>query len=73
MKTDYVVKACRQNGMFAYRPDFETKKLYSVDEAEEEWAKEYPLGEGGKIGENWLTDRHKWLDEVRSSKSSSKV
>ncbi len=62
-ETDFIVKGMRVNGMFAYRPDFETKKLYSVED--EEWAKKYPLGAGGKVWPEWLEDRYNWLDEAR--------
>lgn len=30
---------------------------------EQDWAKEWPLGAGGKIEEHWLENRKNWLDE----------
>ena len=38
-------------------------KLYNPGTAGEEWAQDYPLGVGGKIEEEWLTNRFDWLNK----------
>ena len=57
----YIVKGMRTSGMFAWRPDLEQQKLVRADE--QEWAKEFPLGEGGKVEAEWMEERYSWLDK----------
>ena len=58
---EWIVRGLRQGGHLAWRPSLEQGRLVNPDE--QEWAKKYPLGTGGKLGEYWLDERREWLDE----------
>ena len=60
-ETNWIVNGMRQAGHFCYRPSLSKKALVDCDE--QDWAKEYPLGAGGKISESWIVNRKQWLDE----------
>ena len=60
-ETNWIVQGMRQAGHFCYRPSIPKKILVDCDG--QEWAKQYPLGAGGKISESWIVNRKQWLDE----------
>ena len=45
---EWIVRGLRQGGHLAWRPSLEQGRFVNPDE--QEWAKKYPLGTGGKLG-----------------------
>jgi len=56
---EWIVRGLRQGGHLAWRPSLEQGRFVNPDE--QEWAKKYPLGAGGKLGEDWLDERREWF------------
>ena len=63
----WILKACRRNGYFHWRPDVLQQRLVEV--SKQKWAEDMPEG-SYRFPSRWLEERGEWMKNGRPSRSS---